>query len=148
MPQASPRGTYLQVSESLRQKIRKGSIAEALPSEAELMRVYGVGRSTVGRALAVLKTEGLIESHQGAGWYVTGTGDRRPLVERVTELLRADGVKVGDPFPSENELCERFGVSRTAVRSAIAQMEGQGLVGMGASRRREVRALPPNGKDS
>ncbi|WP_093492601.1 GntR family transcriptional regulator [Streptomyces sp. 2112.3] len=142
MPQASPRGTYLQISESLRQKIEKGAISEALPSEAELMRTYGVGRSTIGRALKTLKADGVIESLQGAGWYVSGTGDRRPLVDKVVEILRADGVKVGDVFPSEKELCERFGVSRTAVRSAIAQLEGRGLVAMGANRRRQVRALP------
>ncbi|MEU9498742.1 GntR family transcriptional regulator [Streptomyces sp. NPDC048196] len=142
MPQASPRGTYLQISESLRRKIEEGEISEGLPSEAELMSMYGVGRSTIGRALKALKADGTIEPVQGAGWYVTGTGDRRPLVERVTDLLRADGTQVGDTFPSEKELCERFGVSRTAVRSAIAQMEGQGLIAMGTSRRREVRALP------
>ncbi|MFJ9416216.1 GntR family transcriptional regulator [Streptomyces sp. NPDC101227] len=142
MPQASPRGTYLQISESLRRKIAAGEISEGLPSEAELMSTYGVGRSTIGRALKALKTDGVIESVQGAGWYVTGTGDRRPLVERVTDLLRVDGVQVGDAFPSEKELCERFAVSRTAVRSAIAQMEGRGLIAMGTSRRREVRALP------
>lgn len=142
MPQASPRGTYLQISESLRQKIEKDELSEALPSEADLMRTYGVGRSTIGRALKALKADGVIESVQGAGWYVAGTGDRRPLVDKVVELLRADGVGVGDVFPSEKELCERFGVSRTAVRSAIAQLEGQGLVAMGANRRRQVRALP------
>ncbi|MEU9117646.1 GntR family transcriptional regulator [Streptomyces sp. NPDC048483] len=142
MPQASPRGTYLQISESLRRKIEEGEISESLPSEAELMSTYGVGRSTIGRALKALKADDVIESVQGAGWYVAGTGDRRPLVDRVTDLLRADGVQVGDPFPSEKELCERFAVSRTAVRSAIAQMEGRGLIAMGASRRRKVRALP------
>lgn len=142
MPQASPRGTYLQVSESLRQKIDAGEITEALPSQAALMSTYDVSRSTIERALGALKADGVIESVQGAGWYVAGSGDRRPLVERVTDLLRADGVKVGDRFPTEKELCERFGASRTAVRSAIAQMEGQGLIGKGAARGREVRALP------
>ncbi|MBT2382084.1 GntR family transcriptional regulator [Streptomyces sp. ISL-11] len=142
MPQVSPRGTYLQISESLRQKIAKGKISEALPSEAELMRTYGVGRSTVGRALKALKADGVIESVQGAGWYVTGTGDRRPLVDKVTDLLRVEGAAVGDTFPSESELCERFSVSRTAVRSAIAQLEGRGLIVMGPNRRRQVRALP------
>ncbi|MFI0269814.1 GntR family transcriptional regulator [Streptomyces luteogriseus] len=142
MPQASPRGTYLQVSESLRQKIKKGEITEELPSQAQLISEYGVSRSTVERALSALKTEGVVESVQGAGWYVTGTGDRRPLVERVTDLLRADGVEVGDRFPTEKELCDLFGASRTAVRSAIAQMEGQGLIGKGETRGREVRSLP------
>ncbi|MFJ8567116.1 GntR family transcriptional regulator [Streptomyces sp. NPDC093514] len=142
MPQASPRGTYLQISESLRQKIEKGKISEGLPSEAELMRDYGVGRTTIGRALKTLKADGIIESVQGAGWYVAGTGDRRPLVERLTDLLRVEGAAVGDTFPSESELCTTFGVSRTAVRTAIAQLEGKGFIKMGPSRRRQVRALP------
>ncbi|MFD8308096.1 GntR family transcriptional regulator [Streptomyces sp. NPDC059690] len=142
MPQASPRGTYLQVSESLRQKIETGEISEALPSQAALMSAYDVSRSTIERALAALKAEGIIESVQGAGWFVVGTGDRRPLVEKVIALLRADGFKVGDRFPTEKELCERFAASRTAVRSAIAQMEGQGLIGKSVARGREVRALP------
>jgi DNA-binding GntR family transcriptional regulator len=132
----------LQVSEALRQKIETGEITETLPSQAELMSAYDVSRSTIERALSALKADGVIESVQGSGWYVTGTGDRRPLIEKVTDLLRADGVKVGDRFPTEKELCERFGASRTAVRSAIAQMEGQGLIGKGAARGREVRALP------
>lgn len=142
MPQASPRGTYLQISESLRQQIEKGKITDSLPSEAELMRTFGVGRSTIGRALKTLKTDGVIESVQGAGWFVTGTGDRRPLVEKVTDLLRREDVVVGAPFPSEKELCDEFGVSRTAVRSALALLEGRGLIEMGPNRRRQVRALP------
>ncbi|MFF9324517.1 GntR family transcriptional regulator [Streptomyces sp. NPDC014776] len=142
MPQGSPRGTYLEVSESLREKIRDGEITEALPSQSALVSEYGVSRSTIERALAALKADGVIESVQGAGWFVAGTGDRRPLVERVTDLLRGGGVKVGDRFPTEKELCERFGASRTAVRSAIAQMEGQGLIGKGAGRGREVLTLP------
>ncbi|MCZ4125967.1 GntR family transcriptional regulator [Streptomyces sp. H39-S7] len=142
MPQASPRDTYLQVSESLRQKIEKEEITEALPSQAKLISDYKVSRSTIERALGHLKSEGIVESVQGAGWYVAGSGDRRPLVERVTDLLGAEGVKVGDPFPTEKELCARFGASRTAVRSAVAQMEGQGLIGKGEARGRQVRALP------
>jgi DNA-binding GntR family transcriptional regulator len=132
----------LEVSDSLRQEIKEGRITERLPSQAKLVGTHRVSRSTIERALGVLKDEGLIESVQGAGWYVAGSGDRRPLVERVTDLLRADSVKVGDRFPTEKELCELFGASRTAVRSAIAQMEGQGLIGKGATRGREVRALP------
>jgi DNA-binding GntR family transcriptional regulator len=58
------------------------------------MSAYNVSRSTIERALATLKAEGVIESVQGAGWFVAGTGDRRPLVERVTDLLRGEGMKV------------------------------------------------------
>jgi DNA-binding GntR family transcriptional regulator len=143
VPQVSPRGTYLQVSESLRQKIEKGEIAEQLPSKAELRRIYGVGGSTVDRALAVLKAAGLIESVRGAANYVTGTGDRRPLVEKMADLFRAKGLKPGDAFLTEGELCEQFGASRTAVRSAVAKLEGRGLLTAAApGKRREVQTLP------
>ncbi len=142
MPQANARGTYLQVSDALRQQIRDGKHADGLPSQAKLMATFGVARSTIERALGVLRDAGEVESVPGAGWYVIGTGDRRPLVERMSDLLRADNVRVGDPFPTEKELCDRFDVSRTAVRSAIAQLEGQGLIGKTAPRGRVVRALP------
>ncbi|MEU7163835.1 GntR family transcriptional regulator [Streptomyces morookaense] len=133
----------MQISESLRQKIRAGEIEEQLPSKAELRQTYGVGASTIDRALGVLKAEGLIESVRGAANYVAGTGDRRPLIEKMTDLLRREGVKQGDAFLTEVELCEKFGASRTAVRSAIAKMEGQGLLTVGApGKRREVQNLP------
>ncbi|WP_207957526.1 GntR family transcriptional regulator [Streptomyces sp. YIM 98790] len=138
----------MRVSDSLRQQISGGAIKDALPSETRLMKIFGVSRSTVGRALRALKAEGIIESVQGSGWYVTGTGDRRPLTERVTILLLEEEFTVGDVFPSESTLCERFGVSRTAVRSAIAQLEGKGLIAMGPGRRRVVRALPDESEDS
>ncbi|MEU1814955.1 GntR family transcriptional regulator [Streptomyces roseifaciens] len=143
MSQASPRGTYLQVAGALREQIEAGEISEKLPSKADLRRIHGVGGSTIDRALAVLKAEGLVESVQGAASYVAGTGDRRPLVEKMTDLLRIGGTKPGDPFLTEDELCERFYASRTAVRSAIAKMEGQGLLSSAApGRRREVQTLP------
>lgn len=39
------------------------------------------------------------------------------------ELLRKQDVKVGDTFPTEQDLCAQFNASRTAVRTAIAQAE-------------------------
>lgn len=142
MSSPAPRDTYQTIADSLRERIREREITEALPSQAALTGEYGVSRSTIERALAVLKDRGLIESVPGAGWYVVGTGDRRPLVEQVRDLLRADGVAVGDAFPTEMELCGRFGASRTAVRAAVARLEGQGLVGRRKPRGRVVLALP------
>lgn len=142
MSQQSPRGTYKQVAESLRQEIGDGTISRELPSVSELTEQYQVSRSTIDRALLALKSDGVIESVKGAGWYVSGTGDRRPLITRMTELLRAEGMQVGDAFPTEQALCEKFGVSRTAVRSALAQLEGQGLIGKHPVRGRAVKSLP------
>ncbi|WP_431771916.1 GntR family transcriptional regulator [Streptomyces cucumeris] len=148
MPGASPRGTYLLIADALRREIKEGRIIATLPSEAQLMRDHGVSRTTVRRALGLLQDEGLIHSVPGAGRSVGGTSDRRPLVERMTELITATPLAVGDPYPSEARLCEDFGASRTAVRRALAQMEGQGLLVTAQGKGRTVRALPASSQAS
>lgn len=142
MPQASPRGTYLQVSDALRQLIESGAASDALPSEAALMRSHNVSRNTIRRALKVLEADRIIESAPGVGWHVVQGGDRRSLAERMTDLMAEDSLSVGDTYPSEAKLCERFGASRTAVRRVLAQMEGNGLLATVHGKGRTVRALP------
>lgn len=142
MPQASPRGTYLHVSESLRQQIASGDVEDALPSEAALMSSHAVSRNTVRRALKVLEADGLVASAPGIGWHVVRGDDRRSLAERMTALIVEESLMVGDTYPSESKLCERFEVSRTAVRRVLAQMEGNGLLATVHGKGRTVRALP------
>ena len=49
---------------------------------------------------------------------------RNTIVDEISRLeLRA-----GDMISGEHALCERFGVSRTVVRQALAQLEQQGLI--------------------
>ncbi|MFZ3594646.1 GntR family transcriptional regulator [Streptomyces sp. BH104] len=145
MSEASPRGTYLVISEALRRDIQRGTIVDALPSEASLMRSHGVSRNTIRRALKVLEGEGVLESVPGIGWRVARGGDRRTLVERMTDVITEDALDLGDTYPSEARLCERFGISRTAVRRALAQMEGTGLLDTVHGKGRTVRALPSTG---
>lgn len=145
MSEASPRGTYLVISEALRQRIGKDETAEAVPSEAELMREHGVSRNTIRRALKLLEAEGVLESAPGIGWRVVRGGGRRSLEERMTDLIAEDSLSVGATYPSEAKLCERFGVSRTAVRRVLAQMEGNGLLATIHGKGRTVRALPTSG---
>lgn len=56
----------------------------------------------------------------------------RNLVETVRNDLRTQiisgGMRAGDRIPSEARLTERFGVSRTVVREAIASLRADGLV--------------------
>ncbi|MYS05222.1 GntR family transcriptional regulator [Streptomyces sp. SID6041] len=142
MSEASPRGTYLVIASSIRAEIEDGAITEALPSEAALMRSRNVSRNTVRRALKALEAAGVVESSPGIGWRVTSSSERRPLVDRMTDVIAVDALSVGDAFPSESRLCERFGVSRTAVRRALAQMEGSGMLDTVHGKGRTVRALP------
>jgi GntR family transcriptional regulator len=53
-----------------------------LPSESDLSAEYGVSRVTVRRALELLREEGLVDSRQGFGWYVS----TEPFVQRLSQL--------------------------------------------------------------
>ncbi|MBQ0850136.1 GntR family transcriptional regulator [Streptomyces sp. BH-SS-21] len=139
MSDASPRGTYLVIAEVLREQIVEG---ESLPSEAALMRSHGVSRNTIRRALKTLEAEGVVEAAPGIGWRPAGSGDRRSLADRMNDVITEDSLKVGDTYPSEAKLCERFDASRTAVRRILAQMEGTGLLATVHGKGRTVRALP------
>ncbi|APE21708.1 MULTISPECIES: GntR family transcriptional regulator [Streptomyces] len=147
MPEASPRGTYLIIAAALRKDIEKGSHGDALPSEAALMRKHDVSRNTIRRALKTLEAERLITSVPGTGWRISARLIR-PLVDRMTDLIKEDVLAVGDAYPSEMKLCARFGVSRTAVRRALAQMEGTGLLATVHGKGRTVRALPIDPEES
>lgn len=63
---------YHTVLTSLRRDIEEGQWAEGerLPSEADLVRRFGVSRITVGRALRELQSAGLIQRRAGAGTFL------------------------------------------------------------------------------
>jgi GntR family transcriptional regulator len=81
---------YADVADALRARLAVGAHAAggALPSEAELGREYGVSRVTVRRALERLRSEGLVTSRQGAGWFVAVDPVRQPL-GRITTIEAA-----------------------------------------------------------
>jgi len=62
---------YLRLYRVLSQALADGRYLpeEPLPSEPQLMRVYGISRSTVRRALAQLEAEGRIERKRGSGTF-------------------------------------------------------------------------------
>ncbi len=63
---------YRQLAEILRARIARGDWAEGrpIPSETRLVQEYGLARSTVRRAIAVLVDEGTVWTVQGRGTYV------------------------------------------------------------------------------
>lgn len=50
------------------------------------------------------------------------------VAQGIMEDIRSGGFKVGDAMPSEAELCQRFGASRSTIRSALSQLQTLGLV--------------------
>ena len=55
-----------------------------------------------------------------------------PLYFQLAQALEHEIVagtwQTGERLPSEQEMCDRFGISRTTVRQALARLEQQGLV--------------------
>lgn len=69
----SPQPLYLQIKDTLKQRILEGIYAphERLPSESELMALFKVSRITVRQALRDLHNEGLIFTSQGKGTFAS-----------------------------------------------------------------------------
>ncbi|MBM4168983.1 MAG: FadR family transcriptional regulator [Ignavibacteria bacterium] len=47
---------------------------------------------------------------------------------QIEEAIRSKILRPGSRLPSENELCEQFGVSRTAIREALRMLNARGLI--------------------
>lgn len=66
------RSKHVLLEQQIESAIKRGvlSVGDALPSEAELARKYGVSRGTVRRALADLSRKRLIKTENGIGSHV------------------------------------------------------------------------------
>jgi GntR family transcriptional regulator len=88
---------YLDLAETLRTRIASGNVGPggALPGEVELAGEYGTSRVTVRRALDLLRTEGLVTSRRGAGWFVAVDPVRQSLgrVTTIEAALEAAGAR-------------------------------------------------------
>ena len=75
-----PPAQYRRIAAALREQITSGKLAPgaALPSEAALVRQYGVSRGTARQALSELEGTGLVVAVHGKGRFVAGgeTGTR------------------------------------------------------------------------
>lgn len=86
----SKRSLADEVASKLRQQIMLGKYQpnEKLPIEPELMKAFGVGRSSIREAIKILTNSGLLRVQQGVGTFVETQGEsREPLSQR---LKRAD----------------------------------------------------------
>lgn len=75
-----------EVAARLQEQISLGhyKVNEQLPVEAELMKRFGVGRSTIREAIRILVNSGLLRVQQGLGTFVEeATGGREPMDQRL-----------------------------------------------------------------
>jgi GntR family frlABCD operon transcriptional regulator len=89
---------YLQLYHHLSRELSDGRFAphEPLPSEPELVKLHGVSRTTVRRALQRLEREGRIERRRGSGTYARESRQEPSLLVKLQEFcdLRAHGASV------------------------------------------------------
>lgn len=87
-PLAPPVPLYEKVRESVRADILNGSLQHhaRIPSEKELMSIFGVSRITVRQALGDLERDGMIFRIPGKGSYVA-----KPKEKATQELARLQG---------------------------------------------------------
>lgn len=69
----------VKISRYLEMEIAEGRLkpGERIPSESQLTEHFGVSRNVVREAVARLKSDGLVESYQGAGAFVSSKAHRR-----------------------------------------------------------------------
>jgi GntR family transcriptional regulator, transcriptional repressor for pyruvate dehydrogenase complex len=65
------------------------------------------------------------------------------VAEAMLETILTRGLKPGDQLPSERELGEQYGVSRTVVREAVRALSARGVVDSRAGRGLNVAAVGP-----
>jgi len=77
------------VAKGIAERIESGefSVGDKLPIEAQLGETYNVSRTVVREAIAHLRSEGLVESRQGVGVFVSGqNGVLKISPEKAGEL--------------------------------------------------------------
>jgi DNA-binding FadR family transcriptional regulator len=103
-----------EVAAKLQEKILKGGykLNQKLPVEAELMKSFGVGRSTVREAIKMLVNSGFLRVQQGIGTFVDDTsGINEPLSQR---LKRADQKNINEVRELlELKVAEKAAMNRT-----------------------------------
>ncbi len=92
-----PRNEHLptRIAEDLGSRIADGRLraGERIPTEHELGQAFGVSRSVVREAIAQLKNEGLVETRQGVGAFVTDQHKRMSLRIELADLNTPQGFR-------------------------------------------------------
>jgi GntR family transcriptional regulator len=91
----------MEIADQLREEIRSGRLTPGarLPTSAELKREFGVAQQTIQNAIDQLRTEGLVVSVAGVGWFVA---PQRPVIRLArNRLSKAERQAGRGPFLSD-----------------------------------------------
>ncbi|MEV6318977.1 GntR family transcriptional regulator [Streptomyces sp. NPDC051776] len=129
---------YRRIAIELRHEIRDLPSGARAPSSRDIEARFGVANMTARAALGVLRAEGMIELHQGRGYFVVGPGTPgagepgggRAPYRRLAELVRREIAELnpGDKLPSARTLQERHSVASGTVQNALRLLRSEGLL--------------------
>lgn len=120
---------FAQVQQSLRQSILEGTLGpgEKLPSESKLQTLFNVSRITVRQALSALQADGLVETFNGKGSFVTrpANAPKLGMLSGFFDHMRSKGREA-----SGRILSVRTGKASAAVAHAIRVPIGTSVTGI------------------
>ena len=139
-----PTPLWSQIADRLRRAIETGAFApgNALPSESELNRAFGVSRTTARAALDKLRNEGLITRGSGKGSIVLAPRVEQPLsrLSGFAEDMRRRGHRASYETrtirrqPASREIATALGVEASADVLYIARLLEADGAAIGLSR--------------
>lgn len=111
-----------EVADRIKKAIVSGryGVDEKLPTEPELMKQFGVCRSTIREAVRMLANSGLLTVQQGIGTFVADSiDDRESLAERLNRAASEDIDEIRQLL--EVQIAKKAAINRTQVQ--LDQME-------------------------
>lgn len=125
-----------EVASRIQEQISMGKyrINEKLPIEPELMRSFGVGRSTIREAIKILANSGLLRVQQGIGTFVElPAASREPMEQRLKRANVQDLDEVRQLL--EMKIAEKAAINRTdsdiiAIRGHLANRKRAAAAGL------------------
>jgi GntR family transcriptional repressor for pyruvate dehydrogenase complex len=125
-PLGPPRNRTGAVVDLLTEEIASGRLEPGarLPTEQELTAALHVSRTVVREAVAVLRSEGLIETRQGVGAFVVRDVQRRPFridpdgLQSIGEVVKVMELRTGVEIEAAGIAAERV---NAAVRGKIGK---------------------------
>ncbi|PJI38217.1 MAG: GntR family transcriptional regulator [Rhizobium sp.] len=120
------------VVQTLRSQILAGEFAvgEKLPTESRMTEIFGVSRTVVREAVAVLAAEGLVEARHGAGVFVLDHPTRKisaitaDMGNRISQAVNVLEVRMGIEIESAGLAAQRRSPSQEAsIQEAFFEFE-------------------------
>jgi glutamate formiminotransferase/formiminotetrahydrofolate cyclodeaminase len=116
---------YQQLREILREEIVSGRLKadERVATELELMRRFGVSRTTVRQTIAALRKEGLLSVHRGKGTFVGAGAAARLRATSVDGFLAA--LASSTPLPGGGAAAALGGALGAGLVAMVGRVTGE-----------------------